>query len=81
VSSLEEFDKLLKEFNPDLFVVGGLQMMDSYPYPEGKKVHDYRQGLKITVAWSPLVTRKFHLVVNFLLDIWELAFGDEMQFH
>jgi hypothetical protein len=36
VSSLEEFDKLLKEFNPNLLVVSGLQMMDNYPYPKGK---------------------------------------------
>lgn len=35
VSSLEEFDKLLSEFDPDLFVVSGLQMMDNYPFPEG----------------------------------------------
>jgi hypothetical protein len=36
VSSLEEFDKLLKEFNPNLLVISGLQMMDNYPYPKGK---------------------------------------------
>jgi ADP-dependent glucokinase len=37
VSSLEEFDKLLEEFNPNLLVIGGLQMMDNYPYPKGKR--------------------------------------------
>jgi ADP-dependent glucokinase len=36
VSSLEEFDKLLKEFDPNLLVISGLQMMDNYPYPKGK---------------------------------------------
>lgn len=35
VSSLEEFDKFLKEFNPNLLVIGGLQMMDNYPYSKG----------------------------------------------
>ncbi|KDR23023.1 ADP-dependent glucokinase [Zootermopsis nevadensis] len=35
VSSLEEFNKLLKKFNPNLLVVSGLQMMDNYPYPKG----------------------------------------------
>jgi ADP-dependent glucokinase len=40
VSSLEEFDHLLKEFNPNLLVVSGLQMMDNYPYPEGKKLRN-----------------------------------------
>jgi hypothetical protein len=34
------------------------------------------QGLKIMVAWLPVVTRNFQLVANFLLDVWELAFGD-----
>ncbi|KAJ4451556.1 hypothetical protein ANN_03022, partial [Periplaneta americana] len=35
VSSLEEFGNLLKQFNPNLLVVSGLQMMDNYPYSEG----------------------------------------------
>ncbi|KAJ9578303.1 hypothetical protein L9F63_005469, partial [Diploptera punctata] len=35
ISSLEEFDKLLINFNPNLFVVSGLQMMDNYPFAEG----------------------------------------------
>jgi hypothetical protein len=44
VSSLEEFDKLLKEFNPDLLVIGGLQMMDNYPYPKGKMTAQMYEG-------------------------------------
>lgn len=40
VSSLEEFDKLLMDFNPNLLVVSGLQMMDNYPYAEGKMLCD-----------------------------------------
>ncbi|KAG8034898.1 hypothetical protein G9C98_007974 [Cotesia typhae] len=35
VSSLEAFDKALKEFQPDLLVVSGLQMMDNFPFSEG----------------------------------------------
>ncbi|XP_012274458.1 ADP-dependent glucokinase [Orussus abietinus] len=37
VSSLDEFDTLLTESRPDLFVVSGLQVMDNYPYVEGQR--------------------------------------------
>ncbi|PSN36343.1 ADP-dependent glucokinase [Blattella germanica] len=49
VSSLEEFDKLLKNFSPNLFVVSGLQMMDNYPFPEGvreKKLASIQEQMK-----------------------------------
>jgi len=32
INSLESFDELLSEFNPKLFVVSGLQMLDNYPF-------------------------------------------------
>nr|CAD7601871.1 unnamed protein product [Timema genevievae] len=35
ITSLEKFDEALSRFNPNLLVVGGLQMMDSYPFEEG----------------------------------------------
>ncbi|ETN61201.1 hypothetical protein AND_007142 [Anopheles darlingi] len=35
LSSLEEFDAALPDFNPDLFIVSGLQMMDNYMYQPG----------------------------------------------
>ena len=39
VSSLEDLDHVLKknEQTPNLLVVSGLQMMDNYPFPPGKK--------------------------------------------
>jgi ADP-dependent glucokinase len=76
VSSLEEFDKLLKEFNPNLLVVSGLQMMDNYPYPKGKTLYNYRKALVTKVAWSPVAIGKFQLVDTFLLDVWKLVLGD-----
>jgi ADP-dependent glucokinase len=81
VSSLEDFDKLLKEFNPNLLVVSGLQMMDNYPYPEGKKVHNFREGVKITVLWSPVVTIKFELVANFFFTFGNWLWGMWILFH
>lgn len=37
LSSMEEFAKKLKDFEPDLLVVGGLQMMDNFPFQSGKR--------------------------------------------
>lgn len=35
LSSLEAFESSLSSFKPDLLVVGGLQMMDNYPFTKG----------------------------------------------
>lgn len=38
VSSLEEFEAEVPGFLPDLLVVGGLQMMDNFPFKEGERL-------------------------------------------
>eukprot|EP00090_Calanus_glacialis_P003679 TRINITY_DN12703_c0_g1_i1.p1 TRINITY_DN12703_c0_g1~~TRINITY_DN12703_c0_g1_i1.p1 ORF type:complete len:472 (-),score=200.45 TRINITY_DN12703_c0_g1_i1:713-2128(-) len=38
VSSLEQFKMALPAFNPQLLVVGGLQMMDNFPFKEGERL-------------------------------------------
>merc|ERR1719228_1969868 len=38
VSSLEQFSQALPGFNPQLLVVGGLQMMDNFPFKEGERL-------------------------------------------
>lgn len=35
LSSMEDFATKLAEFEPDLLVVGGLQMMDNFPFQAG----------------------------------------------
>uniref|UniRef100_A0A8C5WC47 ADP-dependent glucokinase n=1 Tax=Leptobrachium leishanense TaxID=445787 RepID=A0A8C5WC47_9ANUR len=37
IDSLEDFKTQLKNFNPDLLVIGGLQMMDSFPFKPGQR--------------------------------------------
>ncbi|GAA6220096.1 ADP-dependent glucokinase-like [Lates japonicus] len=37
LASMEEFAEKLEDFNPDLLVVGGLQMMDSFPFQSGER--------------------------------------------
>ncbi|KAF7646592.1 hypothetical protein LDENG_00185150 [Lucifuga dentata] len=37
LDSMDEFAEKLKDFNPDLLVVGGLQMMDNFPFQSGER--------------------------------------------
>ncbi|MEE6474931.1 hypothetical protein FKM82_010543 [Ascaphus truei] len=37
IDSLEDFKSQLQSFEPDLLVVGGLQMMDSFPFKPGQR--------------------------------------------
>lgn len=37
LASMEDFAEKLEDFNPDLLVVGGLQMMDNFPFQLGKR--------------------------------------------
>lgn len=37
LASMEHFAEKLKDFNADLLVVGGLQMMDSFPFQPGER--------------------------------------------
>jgi len=45
VSSLEDFSAALPSFSPQLLVVGGLQMMDNFPFREGQRL-DRILGIK-----------------------------------
>lgn len=40
LSSVEEFGSHLPSFKPHLLVVGGLQMMDNFPFQSGKVVYE-----------------------------------------
>lgn len=35
LASIEAFEHKLKDFHPDLLVVGGMQMMDNFPFQKG----------------------------------------------
>lgn len=37
LDSMEHFAEKLEDFKPDLLVVGGLQMMDNFPFQSGKR--------------------------------------------
>ena len=45
VSSLEDFGEALADFGtPNLFLVGGLQMMDNFPFKEGVRYGTSNMG-------------------------------------
>ncbi|KAL7873152.1 hypothetical protein AOLI_G00122230 [Acnodon oligacanthus] len=46
LDSMEEFEKRLQSFKPDLLVVGGLQMMDNFPFKHGE-----REALLSHLTW------------------------------
>ncbi|XP_036449553.1 ADP-dependent glucokinase [Colossoma macropomum] len=46
LDSMEEFEMRLQSFKPDLLVVGGLQMMDNFPFKQGE-----REALLSRLAW------------------------------
>lgn len=53
ISSFNEFDKVLRTYDPDLLVVSGLQMMDNYPFREGdlsiiRNFHNFMSNKKTT---------------------------------
>lgn len=37
LASMEDFASKLEDFEPDLLVVGGLQMMDNFPFQAGER--------------------------------------------
>ncbi|XP_046486635.1 ADP-dependent glucokinase isoform X2 [Neodiprion pinetum] len=84
ISSLEEFDKLLPEFAPDLFVVSGLQMMDNYPFPEGVRLSRLLKVKQQMIA-QPKSTKIHFEMASFteeslLLELTELVipFADSL---
>ena len=40
LTMIEEFEEEMRKFNPKLFVLGGLQMMDNFPFPPGRLRHN-----------------------------------------
>lgn len=56
---MEDFGIKLQEFEPDLLVVGGLQMMDNFPFQAGlapmyqctSRIISYRETFKLFLQW------------------------------
>ncbi|XP_071079420.1 ADP-dependent glucokinase-like [Haliotis cracherodii] len=56
LESLEEFQQQLETYNADLLIVGGLQMMDNFPFKDGKRQERVKK-LESTLSNIPKKTQ------------------------
>ncbi|XP_057683387.1 ADP-dependent glucokinase [Corythoichthys intestinalis] len=61
LASMEEFTKKLKDFNPDLLVVGGLQMMDNFPFQSGERAALLSRLAEVLATSSPTLGVHFEM--------------------
>ncbi|XP_007252000.2 ADP-dependent glucokinase [Astyanax mexicanus] len=73
LDSMEEFEKKLLSFNPDLLVVGGLQMMDNFPFKQGEREALLTHLARILSSASPQTSVHFEMASfvdeDLLLDL------------
>lgn len=55
MESLEDFDQVIQKVNPRLVVIGGLQMLDNFPFKEGER-EDRMQTLSQVLKDIPATT-------------------------
>ena len=63
LETLEDLEREMDVFDPSVLVVGGLQMMDNFPFKEGKRMFD-------------LLEQKMSFVIAFGLVSKSLTFWD-----
>ncbi|XP_017555206.1 ADP-dependent glucokinase [Pygocentrus nattereri] len=61
LDSMEEFEKRLQNFKPDLLVVGGLQMMDNFPFKQGEREALLSHLTRILSSASPQTSVHFEM--------------------
>ncbi|XP_053172901.1 ADP-dependent glucokinase [Scomber japonicus] len=61
LASMEEFAKKLKDFDPDLLVVGGLQMMDNFPFHSGERDALLSRLADLLTSTSPTIGIHFEM--------------------
>ncbi|XP_055625400.1 ADP-dependent glucokinase [Toxorhynchites rutilus septentrionalis] len=80
INSLEEFELALPEFNPHLFVVSGLQMMDNYVYQPG--VRESRiEKVRAQMQSQPSDTLVHFEMASFVeLELFQLLLKDVIPY-
>ncbi|XP_014665908.1 PREDICTED: ADP-dependent glucokinase-like isoform X2 [Priapulus caudatus] len=78
ISSLNDFTAELKSFHPQLLVIGGLQMMDNFPFKPGQR-REILQKIRNTILDLSCWTRLHFEMASFtdeslLQDLAELVF-------
>ncbi|XP_056624727.1 ADP-dependent glucokinase [Triplophysa dalaica] len=61
LDSMEQFQEQLKSFKPDLLVVGGLQMMDNFPFKHGVRESLLNNLAQMLSSASPQTTVHFEM--------------------
>ncbi|XP_039993130.1 ADP-dependent glucokinase [Xiphias gladius] len=61
LDSMEEFAEKLEDFKPDLLVVGGLQMMDNFPFHSGERDALLTRLAKLLSSSSPQIGIHFEM--------------------
>ena len=67
ISSIEAFEEPLEEFEPDLLVVSGLQMMDNYPFAPGERISRL-QKVQNQMKSQNLVKTRIHFEMASFVD-------------
>lgn len=60
---MEDFASKLEEFEPDLLVVGGLQMMDNFPFQAGERKLAVTFSLALVTLWNHFLQSTFILFI------------------
>lgn len=69
ISSFNAFDKVLGTYDPDLLVISGLQMMDNYPFQDGRffchfeHIYDYMSN-EISSRSRDFTDKRKNLLIN-----------------
>ncbi|XP_076834888.1 ADP-dependent glucokinase [Brachyhypopomus gauderio] len=73
LDSMEEFEKKLQSFKPDLLVVGGLQMMDNFPFKQGEREELLTHLARLLSSSSPRTSVHFEMA-SFVDEhlLWDL---------
>ncbi|XP_062863422.1 ADP-dependent glucokinase [Trichomycterus rosablanca] len=61
LDSMYEFEKKLHSFKPDLLVVGGLQMMDNFPFKQGERAALLNHLARLLSSASPQTSVHFEM--------------------
>ncbi|XP_021699030.1 ADP-dependent glucokinase [Aedes aegypti] len=80
ISSLEEFEQALPGFNPHLFVVSGLQMMDNYFYEKGVRESRIKKVRNQMETQSPNTSIHFEMASFVELELIQLLLKDVMPY-
>ncbi|XP_065082195.1 ADP-dependent glucokinase [Ochlerotatus camptorhynchus] len=80
ISSLEEFEQALPGFEPHLFVVSGLQMMDNYFYEKGVRETRIEKVRNQMISQFPSTLIHFEMASFVELDLLQLLLRDVIPY-